>query len=367
MMINEALHSDLAIPPGEYLEEVIEALGMSKNELAKRMDRPAAKLSAIFSGDKAITPETALQLERVVSVPAHVWTGLESDYRLVLARQTEQEEEESLKSETHLVKEYCYAALANGGYVDKKTKPIDKVRELLSFFGVTSLENIPSINRYQVAFRSSQSQKHKRSPEALIAWLRIGEVIGTKTRCAPFNKPALRESIPVIRKLTTLSPEESIPMLETMLSDVGVVLVLCQHLPRTYAHGATFWLGSNKAVLMLSLRGAWADIFWFSLLHELGHILLHSKRSVFIDGKEGMEDDETAEKEADQFASNALIPIELFQAFALDREFYANDIEEFAARLDVHPGIVVGRLKHHNLIQQSWHNGFRVQYEFTNC
>ena len=84
------IYSNLPIPPGEFLEEVIEDLGMSKDELARRMDRPAGKLTAIFSGDKAITPDTALQLEKVTSVPAHIWTGLESEYRLTLARLQEQ-------------------------------------------------------------------------------------------------------------------------------------------------------------------------------------------------------------------------------------------------------------------------------------
>lgn len=86
MMIEEQIHSDMAVPPGEYLEEVLDALAMTKDELAKRMNRPAPKLSAIFKGRKMITPETALQLEKVVGVPAHIWTGLESEYRLALAR-----------------------------------------------------------------------------------------------------------------------------------------------------------------------------------------------------------------------------------------------------------------------------------------
>ena len=85
MAIESSVHSDLAIPPGEYLVEVIDELGMSKDELARRMNRPATKLSPIFKGEKAITPDTALQLEKVVGVPAHIWLGLESEYRRTLA------------------------------------------------------------------------------------------------------------------------------------------------------------------------------------------------------------------------------------------------------------------------------------------
>ena len=120
MATNQEIYSDLAIPPGEYLEEVIEDLGMTKDELARRMNRPAPKLSAIFKGDKAITPDTALQLEKVVGVPAHVWTGLEAEYRLALARSHQGQEQRHLKKESHLVKRFPYSYLAKTRRVSQK-------------------------------------------------------------------------------------------------------------------------------------------------------------------------------------------------------------------------------------------------------
>ncbi|RMD89790.1 MAG: addiction module antidote protein, HigA family, partial [Calditrichaeota bacterium] len=145
MMIREGIHSDLAIPPGEYLEEIIAEMGMTKDELARRMNRPAPKLSAIFKGQKAITPDTALQLEKVVGVPAHIWTGLEAEYRLTLARNQEVRETQKLRDETHLIRKFCYSELAKLGFVARKTKPVEKVLELQRFFGVTSLKNISTL------------------------------------------------------------------------------------------------------------------------------------------------------------------------------------------------------------------------------
>jgi HTH-type transcriptional regulator/antitoxin HigA len=130
MMTDTQIYSDLAIPPGEYLEEVIEDLGMSKAELAKRMNRPPAKLSAIFNGNKAITPDTALQLENVVGVPAHIWTNLESNYRLTLARNAERADEARLKGEAHLVTKFCYKELIAQKLVQDTTVKIERVREL---------------------------------------------------------------------------------------------------------------------------------------------------------------------------------------------------------------------------------------------
>ena len=80
------LHSDMPIPPGEFLREHLEESGMSRAELARRLGRPRQAVNEIIRGKKAITAETALQLERVLSTPAHIWLGLELEYRLVLAR-----------------------------------------------------------------------------------------------------------------------------------------------------------------------------------------------------------------------------------------------------------------------------------------
>ena len=77
---------DIAIPPGEYLAEEIEARGISQKELARRMGRPLNAINEIINGKKAITAETALQLEDVMpEIPARFWLNLEIDYRLTRA------------------------------------------------------------------------------------------------------------------------------------------------------------------------------------------------------------------------------------------------------------------------------------------
>ncbi len=77
---------DYAIPPGDTLEETIEALGVTRARLAERTGRPQNTISEIISGKAAITPESALQLERVLGVPASFWKNLDANYRQTLAR-----------------------------------------------------------------------------------------------------------------------------------------------------------------------------------------------------------------------------------------------------------------------------------------
>jgi len=361
MMIREHTPSDLAIPPGEYLEEVLSELGMTKNELARRMNRPAPKLSAIFSGEKTITPDTALQLEKVVGVPAHIWAGLEAEYRLTLARHQKVHEMQKLREESRSVTKFCYSELVKWGFVAKKTKATEKVQELHHFFGVTSLKNIPTLKRYQAAFRQGTG---KRSPEATSSWLRIGELQAQKTKAAPFQKNVLKSALPSIHEMTRLSPDKFEARLRQILLDAGVVLVFCPHLTKTYLHGATFWMGQKKAVLMLTNRGSWADIFWFSLFHEIGHLLLHSKKMVFLEGENLEHQLDKPEKEADRFAADILIQPGDFEAFISAKAFYPRDIEAFACHLGIDPGIVVGRLQHDGNLKNSWHNHLRLRYEW---
>src|SRR3989337_1328857 len=83
MATKPTAYPDIAIPPGEYLAEEIEARGISQKELARRMGRPLNAINEIINGKKAITAETALQLEEVMTeIPARFWLNLEVDYQL---------------------------------------------------------------------------------------------------------------------------------------------------------------------------------------------------------------------------------------------------------------------------------------------
>lgn len=361
MMTNGTMHSNLAIPPGEYLEEVLGELGMSKDDLARRMGRPATKLSPIFRGDKAITPETALQLEKVVGVPAHIWTGLESEYRLSLARRAESECDLQLRTEAKLAAKFCYRALVKAGEVEKRTKPMEKARALRDYFGVMSLGSVLALQRYQAAFRCGRSGA--RSPEAVAAWLRLGERRAQGRYCAPFDEARLRNALAGLRALTLQHPENFLEDLKGSLAECGVALVVCPHFPKTCAQGATFWLGRDKAVLMITIRGKWADVFWFSLFHEIGHILLHGRQAVILEDDAG----DTRESEADAFAANALIPDDAYRGF-LDRgRFYPKDVAAFAKSVGIHAGIVVGRLQHEHRIKLQWGNDLRERYQWANA
>lgn len=364
MATERELHSDLPIPPGEYLEEVLEELDMSKAELARRMGRPATKMSQIFKGEKTITPETAMQLEKVVGVPANIWLGLESEFRLALARQAE---EEQIAEETKLLTPFCYSELAKQGVVEKLTSRRDKVLELQRFFGVASLLNLSAEGalRYQAAFRVGKTGATATKPYAKASWLRMGEVFAERMDCDPFDQGKLEAALDEIRAMTLQHPREFQQALRDRLAECGVALVIVPHFPGTKAHGATFWISEEKAVLMLTIRGRWADIFWFSLFHELGHIVRHGRKAVIIEDDSFTDEQQGREEDADAFARDFLILPADYRRFVSGNNFYPEAIAAYAREIGIDAGILVGRLQHDELLPHQWGNKLRTKYEWA--
>ncbi|MGA2534019.1 MAG: ImmA/IrrE family metallo-endopeptidase [Candidatus Aminicenantales bacterium] len=361
MVTERTIHSDLPIPPGEYLAEVIAVKGIAQAELARRIGRPIQAINEIIKGGKAITPETALQLERALDVPAHIWTGLESRYQLILARL---EEKKQLRKESEYLTRNPYKQLAELDCVQKTRDREHKIRELHRFYGVSSLGNLSGIKAYEASFRRGGAREA--SNYALAAWIRCAELRASETPTESFDKGKLRKSLGEIRTLSTKDPAEFVPGLKQTLGECGVVLVLLPHFPRTYAHGATFWTKSGRAVLLMSIRGKWADIFWFSLFHELGHILLHKKRT-FIDDRTVSSELAPQEKEADLFAANSLIEAGRFEEFIHKSDFTEAAIKAFSGEVRVSAGIVIGRLQHEGLLKQdSALNHLRARYVWKN-
>lgn len=349
---------DVAVPPGELLAETLQSLGMTQAELARRMGRPMQAISEIVHGSKEITAHTALQLERVIGVPAHVWIRLEADYRCNLARM---EETKRLLDEIPLADKYPYKEMASHGWVPEVREKTARVLELLKFFRVSSLRHLESRERF-VEWR--RSPRVEISREALIAWLAQGEhEAEANAVTTDFNRDQLRRRLPDLRRLTREKAESSARAARQILGDAGVALVFVAHLKRTGVHGATQWFG-QRALIQLSVRYRWSDIFWFSFFHELGHLLLHHRRGVFVnpEGREKVGE----ELEADAFAKDTLIPSDKYAAFRQSISRPSTEaVVSFAESIEIGAELVVGRLQHDKVLRQSEMNHLRPRLEIV--
>lgn len=338
--------SDLAIHPGEFLSEVIEDMGMTQLELSQRLGRPTQTINEIIKGKKSITPDTAVELENVLKIPSHIWLGLESEYQMVLAKQKEQKQ---MEKETNLVKNFPYSDLASSGFVKGTKNMIERVAELKNFFAVSRLSAINGISTYNPAFRVAKDYSNI-SPEAIASWMQASTIKAKEIKTEPFDKKKLKDSLPQIKGIMAKEDiNKSLSLIKDILASCGIAFVWLPNFKKTKIHGATFWVDDGKkAILSMTLRGSYSDIFWFSFFHEVGHILLHKKRDIFL---ENDVDDTKQEAEANEFSSDFLIPKKEYAIFLKEQDFSADNIKKFAKHIDVLPSVVVGRLMYDKIIE----------------
>jgi HTH-type transcriptional regulator/antitoxin HigA len=331
---------DFVTPPGETLLETLEALGMTQVEFAERTGRPTKTISEIINAKTAITTETALQFEKVLGVPARFWVNLERNYQEWLAREKEQND---LEPHIPWMEQFPIKEMANLGWIDLVEKPVYQLIEILRFFGIASPPHwVQLYTEDNIAYR--QSDAFRADPGVVSVWLRKGEIDAQGMECAPYDSSVFREALTNIRPLTIYRPPKFVPEMQELCSKAGVAVIFVHELPRLGTSGATRWLNPEKALIQLSLRYKTDDQLWFTFFHEAGHILLHGKKDVFLEGENGKGE---KEDQANRFAAEFLIPTIEYRNFKPKTEHYSEaEIIEFSHRIGIAPGIVVGRLQH---------------------
>ena len=333
-------------PPGATLRDLMEARDWKQRELAHRLGRPVQAVNEILAGKKEITEDTALELERVLQVPAQFWLVREAQFREYLARRrsTEAAREHVPWLEQFPLKALQDAGVLPAGRLTAACKQ-ELVEQLLRFFGVASPAGWKAhYDQMQPQFRRARPQRQT-DVAAITAWLRMGELQASRLQTADYSAARLLTALPAMRALS-LQPADRIgPELVRLCTEAGVALVFVPALPGTHVSGVARWL-HGKPLIQLSLPGKWNDGFWFSFFHEVAHVLKHPMRAIFLDDAAAGDTVASAEEqEANRFATDTLLPRALqarLDTLALD----AASIEAFAAEAGVHAGVVVGLLQH---------------------
>jgi HTH-type transcriptional regulator/antitoxin HigA len=355
------LSPDYGSSPGTTLREVLERLGLSQSDLAERTGRPKKTINEIVQGKAAITPETALQFERVLGIDASFWNNLERSYRVAQARRDERASLGQYLSwlETLPVKE-----MVRRGWIRPHKDHVELVREVLTFFSVAfpgAWDDVWAEARKATALRQGQSRRVDFGTVAV--WLRKGEIEGRKTSCSPYDEEKFRDALAYLRNITTLTAEQFCADIRERCAAAGVAVVFVPELPRLRIFGAARWLSSDKALIQLSLYYKREDQLWFSFFHEAAHILLHGRRDIFVDLDTSAIDRQ--EDEANRFASDHLIPANAWAGFVARRNFSASAVLQFAKQVSIEPGIVVGRLQHDKHIEFNQLTQLRRRVEWS--
>jgi addiction module HigA family antidote len=342
-----------AVPPGDILQEWLDDQGLTQAELAQRMGRAKKTVNEIIKGIAPITAVTSLQLEKVTGIEASFWSSLEVNYRAFLARQHERK---THGSDANWLVKFSYTKLAEHGWVPATSDKVERVENLLCFYGVANFQQweetysaLEGAARESVAFKSELGD--------LSAWLRRGEIEAAKVECSPFDESKFRAALNEIRSLTGASVREQNEKVPALCAAAGVVLALVPELPKTHVSGFTRWLTPVKALMQLSLRYKRDDQLWFTFFHEAAHILLHGKKERFLEFQ-GRNDPK--ENEANDWAADFLIPRSEWNRFIknYDGATSDSDLRQFAKRLGIAPGIVAGRVQREKKVFNRHHDLF---------
>lgn len=335
---------DYAFPPGDTLRDYLEEVGLTQVDLAKRSGLSTKHVNQIVRGIAPITQETALILERVTKIPAAVWNRLEAAYREKELR----EQAAAISVADRLwMKSLPVTALKQRGLVPQDAVDAELYEHLLRFFGVVDRDAWEEVwLRPSAAFKKSAA--FKSDPHAVATWLRVCDVEARSIAAADFSEASFRRALRDIRAQTRDPDPDRV---RHLCADAGVALVFEREIGKTRTCGAAWWIKPTRAVIALTDRYKREDSFWFTFFHEAAHILLHSKKEVFID--EEKDDIDGLEAEANRFASDFLIPAEV--APRLRTLKTKSDVLAFAEELSIAPGIVVGRLQHDEI--WDWRQG----------
>jgi HTH-type transcriptional regulator/antitoxin HigA len=362
--VDALMEADVGTPEGEELDvltDLIElyearhipmgyptALGalrfrMDQADLAPRDLIPfigsRAKVSEILSGKRPLTMQMARALHSNLGIPADA-----------LLQQPGGELRNALDGIDW--KRFPLAEIAKRGWIPKRPNLLAHAEEIM----LGLIERAGGPNALPVAlYRKNDHARSnaKADPYALKAW--CWEVLA---RANATRLPAAYRSgtvdLKFIRKVAKLSWSAEGPKLaREFLAKHGIHLVCLEHLPRTHLDGAALQLADGTPVIGLTLRYDRLDNFWFCLLHELAHVGRHmdgKRDEAFVDdlslrGVEGVRRD-PKEDEADEWAENGLIPADVWNGSQVRENPSPLTVMELAQRLEIHPSIVAGRIRH---------------------
>ena len=358
MITTNSFEPNYATPPGWVLEEVLEERSMSQADLARRSDLSTKLISQILRGEAPITVESAVRLEPATGISARIWSNMERGYREDLLRL---KEDAALEKQVGFLDQFPIAAMVSQGLLTKRLPRVKRLRELLSFFGVSSPEAWEAVWSPQLktaAFRKSSGS----DTGALTVWLRLGELEALKSSPDSWDAAKFKASLRYLRTLTKESDSRKwYQALVKECAKAGVILVVVPEVKGAKANGASRWLGKDRPLIQLSLRHRRSDVFWFSFFHEACHILDEIRKPIFVNYEESERDEE--ERRADSFSSDLLIPPE--HKHELQQLHTYEAVHSFARKIGIHTGIVVGRLQHEALWAHNKGNDLKQNLNFA--
>lgn len=340
-MSNYVLLSDnkVAFHPGYYIEEYIQETGLTQEDFAKRLGTTPKNISLLIRGEQSISLDIASKLSRMIGTSIKYWLNLQNEYDVLISERKMQEE---LNKEIEILKLVDYNYFRDHfNLPDLPRKKEEQVKALRSFLNVSSLSVFENVDLY-VRFRGNANETRASIIKSNMM-VQIATNIALKKNDTPaFDKSKFEKVVDYVLELTEMN-EGFCQEIYDRFYESGVNLILLPNLSGSRINGATKKVNKH-IMLMINDRNHSSDTFWFTLLHEVGHIL---------NGDYGisLQDENDNEDIINKYAEDKLIPANLYNDFIHHNDFTISSIKRFAKSINRDPGIIVGRLEKDEIIK----------------
>ena len=332
----------MAFHPGYYIQEELEALEMTQEEFSKRLDTTPKNLSILIRGEQSLSIDMAMKLARFFGTSINHWLNLQNAFNIKLA---EFRSEEETERERILLKSFDYKYFENRNESFPHTcKEDDRILNLRKYLGVSTL-SVFRKRDVTTFFRSAADEMTEDEIIKANVMVQIAVNKAMKIDAPRYNRKKLEELLPYILE-ETINEKAFYPFLREAFRHAGVVFIAVPNMPGSTIIGAVRRV-NEKMLLMINSKRMNADVFWFTVFHEIEHIL-NGDYGIRVEHEE-REDD--PEREADRFAERTLIPENAYKSFVSNNIFTMKSIKEFALSVNRNPSIILGQLERDGIIK----------------
>ena len=337
------------IGPGFYIEEELESRGWSKGDLATIIGISPSQVSEIIHNKRVITLDTAKLLGKAFGQSPQYWLNLYTNYKL--REEVTTEAETAAETKANILTHMPIADMVKKGWLPKwNGKLTTLVNSVKKFWDMPELDFSFMEKQVAPAFRKSEAYTKYNQYYAL-TWYHMAKKCAAKYKVEKYDRKALMD---ISKELAEYSYyENGIKVFIEDLKNAGVKFLVLPHLEKTYTDGAAFWDDDNPVIVWTG-RYKREDNFWFTVAHEIAHILLNlrSKDTFFIDCENMGVDDK--EDEANLFAEIAIKRKDILEYIGPGK-VTTRQVKDCSEELGISPALIVGQLQHLKILKHYQH------------
>ena len=333
--------------PGTFITEELEARGWQQVDLAYILGMLPQQLSPLLTGKANITPDMAAALGEAFDMPADFFANLQKMYDLYKAKPVDP----GVRTRASWVSFFPVRDMIKRGWIEE-TEPALLDLQMMRFFGKNRIDDIPFIgNGTIVPHAAKKSSGYENTTAVQYTWLhRVMKIAGIED--APlYSEKTLRDNLAKIR--SHLLDKDDLIHIPEILRNCGVRFALVEAFSGSKIDGVCVWIDGQPAIGMTT-RLDRLDNFAFVLRHEIEHILRGDGRDAsfspvdYIEGDYDSADGPEEEVRANKAAAEFCVPKQQLDSFLARKGPFISeqDVLAFAARMEIHPAIVVGQVQH---------------------